>query len=92
MHLSTANRLCNKMMPLYLVDLPSALLSPPMVLRAALNRWLYRKWFRPYKSEVEYGRFIASVMTPTHIPQDIDFSGLVKLLSSLSGALCAQIE
>ncbi|KAH6962201.1 hypothetical protein BKA56DRAFT_499075 [Ilyonectria sp. MPI-CAGE-AT-0026] len=92
MHLGTANRLCNKMVPLYLVDLPGALLSPPMVLRAALNRWLYRTWFQPCKSEVEYGRFIASVMTPTHIPQDIDFRGLVKDLTSLSAALCAQIE
>lgn len=92
MSLGMANRLCNKMVPLYLIDLPGALLSPLMVLRAALNRWLYRKWFEPYKSEVEYGRFIASVMTPTHIPQDIDFSRLVKLLSSLSGTLCAQIE
>lgn len=92
MNLGMANRLCNKMVPLYLIDLPGALLSPPMVLRAALNRWLYRTWFQSYKSEVEYGRFIASVIAPAHIPQDIDFSGLVKVLSSLSAALCAQIE
>ncbi|KAH7121427.1 hypothetical protein EDB81DRAFT_913593 [Dactylonectria macrodidyma] len=81
MSLQAANRLCNITMPLYLA-----------VLRATLNRWLYRKWFRPYKGDIENGQFIARVMQPRHIPEDTDFNGLTKLLISLNAAICGQVD
>ncbi|KAF7551855.1 hypothetical protein G7Z17_g4700 [Cylindrodendrum hubeiense] len=63
-----------------------------IVLNATLHNWLYRKWFQPYKSDIEYGQFIAKMMSPRHIPEDIGFSELFDLLVSMNAAICAQVE
>jgi hypothetical protein len=44
---------CNKSVPVYIIqDIHSTLL------RTVLHNYIYRRWFRPYRSETEHDRFI----------------------------------
>ncbi|MBE3045754.1 hypothetical protein IMZ48_25050 [Candidatus Bathyarchaeota archaeon] len=90
MGLGQADDSCNKTAPIYIYS--TADLNPTQLLLIALHNWLYRKWFRPYKSEIEWGQFIAKVMRLPDVPKDMPVEHLVNSVVSLNGSVCDKVE
>ena len=90
MGLGQADDFCNKTAPIYIYS--TADLNPTQLLLIALHNWLYRKWFRPYKSEIEWGQFIAKVMRLPDVPNDMPVEHLVNSVISLNGTVCDKVE
>lgn len=60
--------LCNKSVPFYILN---GAQRTHHGFRRALGNFIYRKWFQPYKSDIDYGRFLAAFICPA----DIECSG-----------------
>ncbi|KAM0354964.1 hypothetical protein ACHAPU_000806 [Fusarium lateritium] len=80
---------CNKTIPIYI--LPSALESTSL-LPMALHNWLYRKWFKPFRSDLEFGQFIAKFMVPRHLPRNISTDEVVEQIHLLNAKICQQVR
>ncbi|KAK3939526.1 hypothetical protein QBC46DRAFT_437321 [Diplogelasinospora grovesii] len=58
-----------------------------------LQNWLYRKWFRPYRSELEGDPFIAKFIGPDGmLPRCTSAGSLVDLILGLHAHVCDQAE
>ncbi|KAL7948571.1 hypothetical protein V8C42DRAFT_314871 [Trichoderma barbatum] len=55
--------ICNKSVPLYI--LPG---DRWILLRIVLHNYIYRRWFRPYRSEIDFWRFICKFIIPKDLP------------------------
>ncbi|PNY26145.1 Uncharacterized protein TCAP_03924 [Tolypocladium capitatum] len=79
---------CNKSVPVYIPPFDQRLL-----LSQVLHNYIYRRWFRPYRSEIEHQRFICKFITPQHLPSAGSPSqSTVDSLVSLNRAICAEVE
>jgi hypothetical protein len=56
---------CNKSVPVYILRRPRVRL-----LRTVLYNYIHRQWFCPYRSEIDYQRFICKFITPEDLPND----------------------
>ncbi|KAF4998699.1 hypothetical protein FGRMN_3025 [Fusarium graminum] len=79
---------CNKTVPVYI--LPSVLESSSL-LPMALHNWLYRKWFKPFQSDLEFGQFIAKCFVPRHLPRNMSGAQLVETIHQLNDRICQQV-
>ncbi|PNY27398.1 Uncharacterized protein TCAP_02661 [Tolypocladium capitatum] len=59
-----------------------------------LHNYIYRRWFRPYRSEIEQERFICKFITPKHLPHEGEspLQSTVDSLVSLNRAICDEVE
>ncbi|ROW02447.1 hypothetical protein VMCG_06104 [Cytospora schulzeri] len=57
-----------------------------------LHHYLYRKWLRPYRSEIEYGQFLARVILtkPTCLSEETCSQPMMDLVRALSSNVCAR--
>ncbi|POR34223.1 Uncharacterized protein TPAR_05552 [Tolypocladium paradoxum] len=79
---------CNKSVPVYI---PVCDYWPLLV--QVLHNYIYRRWFRPYRSEIEHHRFICKFITPEDLPDAGSPSqATVDSLVSLNRAICAEVE
>ncbi|KAF5665234.1 hypothetical protein FCIRC_10591 [Fusarium circinatum] len=78
---------CNKTVPIYIV--PGA--KGCLLLHCALHNWLYKKWYRPYRNDIEYHQFIAKLFYPCKPPPDMSTVSLVTLINDLHGRICDQV-
>ncbi|KPM42071.1 hypothetical protein AK830_g4472 [Neonectria ditissima] len=78
---------CNKSVALYFVPR-----RRPTIRLIVLHNYIYRRWFRPYQSEIELGRFICRTITPTNLPEVSATESMTGDLISLNGAICAEIK
>ncbi|KAM5374343.1 hypothetical protein ACJZ2D_006516 [Fusarium nematophilum] len=56
--------LLNKTIPIYMLDSSEEATRQhhPHLLYITLHNYLYRRWFRPYRIDIEYGQFIAKML------------------------------
>jgi len=84
---------CNKTVPIY------AVIQPPgrwRNLAHAVHNYLYRRWFRPYRSEIQHERFLCKMIAPGDLP-GIDpgpcpSQTTLDALLSMNKALCANVD
>ncbi|KAI9158926.1 hypothetical protein HJFPF1_06929 [Paramyrothecium foliicola] len=65
MTISQADDFCNKDVPVYVCMPPAQIEERPVPFELclhALHNWLYKKWFRPYRSDIEWGQFVAKMI------------------------------
>ncbi|KAG8670959.1 hypothetical protein FPOAC1_004194 [Fusarium poae] len=76
---------CNKTVPIYVI--PSSGAARHLI-AWCLNNWLYRRWYKPYRNEIEHCRFIAKQFyTCPALDQP-----LVPLVNSLHERICNQVK
>jgi hypothetical protein len=93
---------CNKTVPIYICEtkgLPDEFLAGYGALPYAIYIWLYEKCFKPYRSDIEWGQFIASVIKFIIPNPDGDFvhftkspEQLVDYIAEGHAILCDEIE
>ncbi|KAH7109941.1 hypothetical protein EDB81DRAFT_849259 [Dactylonectria macrodidyma] len=81
---------CNKSVAVYV---PFPLRPHCRAIHYVVDNYLYRRWFRPYQSEIELGRFLCKTITPTDLPDEPSPSeATVSSFISLNGAICAKVK
>ncbi|KAI1318284.1 hypothetical protein F5Y16DRAFT_414462 [Xylariaceae sp. FL0255] len=79
---------CNKTVPIYILAGKSALL-----LNTVLHNYIYRKWFRPYRSEIEYDRFFCKFIIAGSLPKEIRLShSTTATMISINKDVCAETD
>jgi hypothetical protein len=85
--------ICNKSVPLYIIPgrIPG---NRPRLLQIVLHNYIYRRWFRPYRSELQFQRFICKVICPPDLPYDAatPTPPIIESIISLNQAICAGVE
>lgn len=98
--ISEAEDCCNKCVPIYILwaNPPEATFAAPgiysvrEVLKIVLYNYLYGKWFRPYRSEIEWGRFFAKVIGPHDFEQGLEPHAIADKVAAMSASICAQVD
>uniref|UniRef100_A0A8H7NHR6 Uncharacterized protein n=1 Tax=Bionectria ochroleuca TaxID=29856 RepID=A0A8H7NHR6_BIOOC len=95
----TAAAMCNKTVPIYVTALGSKDVFGAQPSREfdrhismSLFFWLYSRWFRPYRSNVEFGRFIAYPIHPAHVALDLEPNAMAQDIVSMHKAICSQVD
>lgn len=85
----TSMTLATSSVPLYILGATRAVL-----LRIVLHNYIYHRWFRPYRSEIDHGRFICKFITPQHLPNDGSppTPSTIETIISLNKAFCSGFE
>ncbi|KAL7910245.1 hypothetical protein GGI35DRAFT_360492 [Trichoderma velutinum] len=79
---------CNKSVPVYIIPGRKWLL-----LRVVLHNYIYRRWLCPYRSEIDYGRFICKFIYPHNLPDEPTTSLLtIRDIISLNQSICTKFE
>lgn len=98
MNIKQANDCCNKTIPIYICNdhRTKQFSQSPLVLGLALHNWLYQKWFRPYRTDIEWGQFIAKIF---ECPRVTKWQGLepsaediIDMTVRLNYVICNRIE
>ncbi|GAB1316349.1 hypothetical protein MFIFM68171_06559 [Madurella fahalii] len=81
---------CNKTVPFYILANEQC-----QLVFMVLHNYIYRRWLRPYRSEIEYERYICKFISPL----DLDNHGstppstsVINSLISLNNAICTQVQ
>lgn len=82
----------NKSFPVYNIGGDKVMRHLLEILLVVLHRYLYRRWFRPYRSNIEHDQFIAKVMTIHGQADTHDDALLVRLATSMNKAVCARVD
>lgn len=91
MNIDEAETFCNKSVSIYVV--PGALRAQNLKLfYHSLHNFLYHEWFEPYRSEIEYGQFIAKTVVINHLYGDMETELFERLVKSLNEKLCGYVE
>ncbi|KAL6860833.1 hypothetical protein J3F83DRAFT_747691 [Trichoderma novae-zelandiae] len=90
MTLEDADDCCNKATGIYVYSTKRTIYI--CLLLQTLHNYLYEKWFRPYKSEIEYVRFIAKTFLPELMPEDLRPGPLASLAVSVHAAICKRAQ
>ncbi|KPM42375.1 hypothetical protein AK830_g4195 [Neonectria ditissima] len=81
---------CNKSVAVYI--------PPPRVGRCdamylLFHNYLYRRWFRPYQSEIELDRFLCKTIVLSNVPNEpLTSETTIGNFISLNGAICAHVK
>lgn len=79
---------CNKSVPIYIRRGPQWRL-----LSTVLHNYIYRRWFRPYRNEIERERFICKFITPKDLVDEASPSqSTIDSIASMNRAICAEVE
>ncbi|KAI6760322.1 hypothetical protein HG530_009182 [Fusarium avenaceum] len=77
---------CNKTVPIYVMGT-----KDPRLFSWTLHRWLYIKWYKPYRNDIEHNQFIAKMFYPCLPPKDTPLVSLFALVNRLHGRICDQV-
>ncbi|KAI0157156.1 hypothetical protein GGR52DRAFT_565506 [Hypoxylon sp. FL1284] len=79
---------CSKSVPVYMVPHPQGL-----AIRQTLHNYIYRRWFRPYRTDFECQRFICKFIKPRGLtPESTPSQATVDSLMSMNRAICTEVE
>ncbi|GAB1312088.1 VPS9 domain-containing protein [Madurella fahalii] len=86
---------CNKTVPVYVVRQAASGAQWPH-LAVVLHNYIYRRWFRPYRSELERGRFLCKFVTPVGLGDrgtgPFATQPILDTFVAVNKAVCAQVE
>ncbi|KAI1740102.1 hypothetical protein F4680DRAFT_465866 [Xylaria scruposa] len=87
-----SNEFCNKTAPIYVLR-TRATRCLPLILTSVHN-YVYRRWFRPYKSEIEYGQFLVKLFAPRKLPpvDTASLKSIADLARDLTTTICSRVE
>ncbi|CAG9981774.1 unnamed protein product [Clonostachys byssicola] len=57
----------------------------------SLYSWLQRQWLNPYRTNIEFERFIAKTIYPQCVNWDTDITELAEILVSMHETICSQV-
>ncbi|UPL02808.1 hypothetical protein LCI18_013742 [Fusarium solani-melongenae] len=80
---------CNTSVSIYIITSPDG--GAGFALRYALHNWLYHKWFQPFRSEIEYGQFVAKQFYAARPQVDTPPASMVELTNELQKRMCDQV-
>ncbi len=79
---------CNKSVPIYIPDSTNS-----RILHIVLHNYVYRRWFRPYRSEIERQRFICKFVDTIDLPEEVIASqSTIDSFIAANRAVCAEVE
>ncbi|KAH8897354.1 hypothetical protein GQ53DRAFT_778467 [Thozetella sp. PMI_491] len=79
---------CNKSVALYVIPTPKISL-----LTTVLHNFIYRQWFRPYRSELGGKRFICKSIMPLDLEEEsFPSQTTINSLKSLNEVICTDVE
>ncbi|KAF5005559.1 hypothetical protein FDECE_8011 [Fusarium decemcellulare] len=76
---SRAPEIRNKTVPIYLLHSDEEKRGLAALILMVIHNSIYRKWFRPYRSDIEYGQFVAKVINCCGQPHTKDEDSAVGL-------------
>jgi hypothetical protein len=85
---------CNKSVPVY-IRMRNSDNHRWELLDTVLHNYIYRRWFRPYRSDIEAEQFLCKFIFPYALPDDSEPSPSDATIStrvSLNAAICAEVE
>ncbi|KAL6887872.1 hypothetical protein GGI43DRAFT_417258 [Trichoderma evansii] len=63
------------------------------LLHTVLHNYIYRRWFRPYQSEIEHQRFLCKFIAPRNLLNKGRLSeASIQTIISLHEAICAEVD
>lgn len=81
---------CNKAVPVYVFNRSCCY---QRLFPIALHNYIYRRWFRPYRSELEHEQYVCKIIVPAILPHhDSSSRKTIESLVSLNKSLCDQVE
>ncbi|KAH6856170.1 hypothetical protein B0I37DRAFT_425232 [Chaetomium sp. MPI-CAGE-AT-0009] len=88
---------CNKSAPIYILQDAEFSYECWTLLHALLHNYLYRTWFQPYRSNIDWGQFLAQPIAVHSIPEYLTamstrLAQTAHFAASLSRAICAHVE
>ncbi|KAI0188387.1 hypothetical protein EV127DRAFT_343005, partial [Xylaria flabelliformis] len=92
-HLVMSNEFCNKTAPIYLLRTRRLSRCGPLLL-TSIHNYVYRRWFRPYESEIEYGQFLVKLIAPRKLPP-VDMAStksIANLARDLTTTICSRVD
>lgn len=101
MELGYANDCCNRVAPIYVLrdrfvpDEARAGIEPILGLfLVRLQNYLYKRWFRPYRSDIEYGQFLSRIFVPrpSPLPNPPCSQRMVDFVTALHSNTCARVD
>ncbi|KAM0228975.1 hypothetical protein ACHAPO_010383 [Fusarium lateritium] len=81
----------NKTVPIYMLEGDKNKRGLTNMLSITLHNYLYKKWFRPYRSDIELGQFIAKVIDVHGQPESIDEATAVDVAMTIRSTINAQL-
>jgi hypothetical protein len=87
---------CNKSVPVYF-RMQRGDDSRWPLFTIVLHNYIYHRWFRPYRSDIEDNRFICKFITPKELPVDNDLEPspsptVFNTLIAMNKAICAEAD
>ncbi|KAK4096608.1 hypothetical protein N658DRAFT_480341 [Parathielavia hyrcaniae] len=89
---------CNKSVAVYILTQPGDNRRSGL-LRMVLHNYIYRRWFRPYRSDIEHQRSICKFILPKDLPEhdNMEPSGsppesAITTLVAMNKAICAEAD
>ncbi|KAI1195841.1 hypothetical protein F5X97DRAFT_335041 [Nemania serpens] len=80
--------ICNKSVPIYTLAGKSH-----QLLNAVLHNYVYRRWFRPYRSEIEHDRFFCKFISTSGFPKETRLShSTTAAIISVNKDICAETD
>jgi hypothetical protein len=82
---------CNKSVPVYITGADSRVCLLPIL----LHNYIYRRWFRPYRSEIDYLQFLCKFIVPQHLLHDsrtTTCATKIDAVVSMNNAICEQVQ
>ncbi|CAG7562579.1 unnamed protein product [Fusarium equiseti] len=77
----------NKTMPIYIMQGDSQKRGWSWLLSAVPHNYLYRKWFRPYRTDIEWGQFIAKLVDCRDQPNSSDDATAVDVAMAIRSTI-----
>lgn len=85
-----ANDCFNKTVPIYIFSAKRSFYTS--LLLKLLHNFVYAKWYRPYRNEIEYRRFLAKTFLAQLLPSDLQPGPLVDFATSVNDAVCTRVQ
>ncbi|TRX90082.1 hypothetical protein FHL15_009001 [Xylaria flabelliformis] len=91
-HLRMSNEFCNITAPIYLLRTRLSRCGP--LLLTSIHNYVYRRWFRPYETEIEYGQFLVKLIAPRKLPpvDTTSLDSIANLARDLTTTICSRVD
>lgn len=85
-----ANDCFNKTVPIYIFSAKRSFYTS--LLLKMLSDFVYAKWYRLYRNEIEYRRFLAKTFLAQLLPSDLQPGALADFAISVNDAICSRAQ